>query len=203
MSYQGCHLSSHRPPSHSLLDQGDYPHWLWHCTDSTDHIKGFQHISEDQSLSQPETVFRLAVISVGIRSMRMVCSDIYFQYTVHHACPLGLLLWTLNFKQSGFVRLSVCLSSVCPVKKKIEISRFTGFNPKVKLEHTQKSASVYPIATKAVMMSSPSPTNEAQDLHENLLSIGDAAFPGLSNQNELNWTELKALRFCTFSSSSY
>jgi len=72
------------------------------------------------------------------------------------------------------------------VKKKIEISRFTGFNPKVKLEHTQKSASVYPIATKAVMMSSPSPTNEAQDLHENLLSIGDAAFPGLSNQNELN-----------------
>ena len=30
------------------------------------------------------------------------------------------------------------------------------------------------------------PTNGAQDLHENLLSIGDAAFPGLSNQNELN-----------------
>jgi len=42
----------------------------------------------------------------------------------------------------------------------------------------------------SVMMSSPSPTNGAQDLHENLLSIGDAAFPGLSNQNELNWTEL-------------
>jgi len=41
----------------------------------------------------------------------------------------------------------------------------------------------------SVMMSSPSPTNGAQDLHENLLSIGDAAFPGLSNQNELNWTE--------------
>ena len=34
--------------------------------------------------------------------------------------------------------------------------------------------------------SSPPPTNGAQDLHENLLSIGDAAFPGLSNQNELN-----------------
>jgi len=33
------------------------------------------------------------------------------------------------------------------------------------------------------------PPNGAQDLHENLLSIGDAAFPGLSNQNELNWTE--------------
>jgi len=32
-----------------------------------------------------------------------------------------------------------------------------------------------------VMMSSPSPTNGAQDLHENLLLIGDAAFPGLSN----------------------
>jgi len=30
-------------------------------------------------------------------------------------------------------------------------------------------------------MSSPSPTNGAQDLHENLLLIGDAAFPGLSN----------------------
>jgi len=30
------------------------------------------------------------------------------------------------------------------------------------------------------------PTNRAQDLHENLLLIGDAAFPGLSNQNELN-----------------
>jgi len=30
------------------------------------------------------------------------------------------------------------------------------------------------------------PTNGAQDLHENLLLIGDAAFPGLSNQNELN-----------------
>jgi len=29
-------------------------------------------------------------------------------------------------------------------------------------------------------------TNGAQDLHENLLPIGDAAFPGLSNQNELN-----------------
>ena len=41
----------------------------------------------------------------------------------------------------------------------------------------------------SVMMSSSSPTNGAQDLHENLLSIGDAAFPGLSNQNELNWTE--------------
>jgi len=34
------------------------------------------------------------------------------------------------------------------------------------------------------VMSSPSPTNGAQDLHENLLSIGDAAFPGLSNQNK-------------------
>jgi len=33
-------------------------------------------------------------------------------------------------------------------------------------------------------------TNGAQDLHENLLSIGDAAFPGLSNQNELNWANL-------------
>ena len=42
------------------------------------------------------------------------------------------------------------------------------------------------------MMSSPSPTNGAQDLHENLLSIGAAAFPGLSNQNELNWTELNS-----------
>ena len=30
------------------------------------------------------------------------------------------------------------------------------------------------------------PTNGSQDLHENLLRIGDAAFPGLSNQNELN-----------------
>jgi len=38
----------------------------------------------------------------------------------------------------------------------------------------------------SVMMSSPSPTNGAQDLHENFLCIGDAAFPGLSNQNELN-----------------
>jgi len=26
-----------------------------------------------------------------------------------------------------------------------------------------------------------------QDLHENLLCIEDAAFPGISNQNELNW----------------
>ena len=42
----------------------------------------------------------------------------------------------------------------------------------------------------SAMMSSPSPINGAQDLHENLLLIGDAAFPGLSNQNELNWTEL-------------
>jgi len=25
-----------------------------------------------------------------------------------------------------------------------------------------------------------------QDLHENLLCIGDAAFPGILNQNELN-----------------
>ena len=40
----------------------------------------------------------------------------------------------------------------------------------------------------SVMISSPSPTNGAQDLHENLLYIGDAAFPGLSNQNELSWT---------------
>ena len=37
------------------------------------------------------------------------------------------------------------------------------------------------------MMSSPSLTNGAQDLYENLLCIGDAAFPGLSNQDELNW----------------
>jgi len=37
-----------------------------------------------------------------------------------------------------------------------------------------------------VMMSSPSPTNGAQDLDENLPYIADAAFPGLSNQNELN-----------------
>ena len=39
----------------------------------------------------------------------------------------------------------------------------------------------------SVMMSSPSPTNETDDLHENLLCIGDAALPGLSNQNELNY----------------
>jgi len=45
----------------------------------------------------------------------------------------------------------------------------------------------------SVMMSSPSSTNGAQDLHENLLSIGDAAFPGLSNQNELNWTDCDLL----------
>jgi len=38
----------------------------------------------------------------------------------------------------------------------------------------------------SVMMSPPSPTNGAQDLHENLLCIGGVAFPGLSNQNELN-----------------
>jgi len=38
----------------------------------------------------------------------------------------------------------------------------------------------------SVMMSSPPPTNGAEDLHENLLCVGDAAFPGLSNQNELN-----------------
>ena len=37
------------------------------------------------------------------------------------------------------------------------------------------------------MMSSLSPTNGAQDLHENLLCIGDEA--GLSNQNEVNGTE--------------
>ena len=41
--------------------------------------------------------------------------------------------------------------------------------------------------TSSVMMSSPSPTNGAQDLHENLLCIGDTAFPGLSNQHELNY----------------
>ena len=34
----------------------------------------------------------------------------------------------------------------------------------------------------SVMMSSPPPTNGAQDLQENFLCIGDAAFPGLSNQ---------------------
>jgi len=32
----------------------------------------------------------------------------------------------------------------------------------------------------SVMMSSPSPTNWAQDLHENLICIRDTAFPGLS-----------------------
>jgi len=45
------------------------------------------------------------------------------------------------------------------------------------------------VTQESVMMSSPSLTiymyNEAQDLHENLLCIGDAAFPALSNQNEL------------------
>jgi len=33
-------------------------------------------------------------------------------------------------------------------------------------------------------------TKPTQDLHENLLCIGDATFPGLSNQNEVNRTEL-------------
>ena len=37
----------------------------------------------------------------------------------------------------------------------------------------------------SVMMSSPSPTNGAQDLHENLLLIGDAAFPGSSTELNL------------------
>ena len=40
----------------------------------------------------------------------------------------------------------------------------------------------------SVMMSSPSPTNGAQDLHENLLSIGDTAFLGY--QIKMNWTDL-------------
>ena len=38
------------------------------------------------------------------------------------------------------------------------------------------------------MMSSPSPISGAQDLHENLLCIGDAAF--LNYQIKTNWTEL-------------
>ena len=42
----------------------------------------------------------------------------------------------------------------------------------------------------SVMMASPSPVNGAQDLHENLL-YWRCGIPGLSNQNELNWTELK------------
>ena len=42
----------------------------------------------------------------------------------------------------------------------------------------------------SVMMLSPPPTNGGQDLYENLLCIGDAVFPRLSNQNELNRTEL-------------
>jgi len=47
------------------------------------------------------------------------------------------------------------------------------------------------VVFKSVMMSSLCPRNRAQDLHENLLHenllcIGDVAFPGLSNQNELN-----------------
>ena len=46
------------------------------------------------------------------------------------------------------------------------------------------------VGSCSVMMSSPSPNNGAQDLHENLLCSGDAAFPGLSNQNELTETEL-------------
>jgi len=37
----------------------------------------------------------------------------------------------------------------------------------------------------SVMMSSPSPINGAQDLHEHFQCTGDAAFSGLSNQNEL------------------
>ena len=40
----------------------------------------------------------------------------------------------------------------------------------------------------SVMMSLPSPTNGAQDLHENLLSIGDTAFLGY--QIKMNWTDL-------------
>ena len=42
----------------------------------------------------------------------------------------------------------------------------------------------------SVMMLSPRPTNGGQDLQENLLCIGDALIPRLSNQNELNRTEL-------------
>jgi len=43
----------------------------------------------------------------------------------------------------------------------------------------------------SVMMSSQSPTNGAQDLHENLLSIGDAAFPGLIIKSK--WTAVADL----------
>jgi len=33
-----------------------------------------------------------------IYDLWLIFSDIYFQYTEPHVCPLGLLLWTLNFE---------------------------------------------------------------------------------------------------------
>jgi len=47
----------------------------------------------------------------------------------------------------------------------------------------------------SVVMSSPSPTNGAQDLHENLLCVGDAAF--LDGQTELNqWKSCYMYKTC-------
>jgi len=52
------------------------------------------------------------------------------------------------------------------------------------------------------LISSPSPTNGAQDLHENLLAIGDAAFPGLSNQNKQKGTDETHTNTCTGSQAT-
>ena len=46
-------------------------------------------------------------------------------------------------------------------------------------------------------MSSPSPVNGAQDLHENFLR----GIPGSSNENELNWTEVATPGTLTLASS--
>jgi len=49
-----CHQSV-RLHNDSLLYLGDYLHWLQQWTEGTDHIEGFQHISEDShTLLEPE-----------------------------------------------------------------------------------------------------------------------------------------------------
>jgi len=70
---------------------------------------------------------------------------------------------------------------------KVVLALITSFVPWKEIRGTTSQCSTCVTLYKSIgTVHDPSPTNGAQDLHENLLCIVDAAFPGLSNQNELN-----------------
>jgi len=94
---------------------------------------------------------------------------------------------------TGRVRVFIAqLRLSCPFKPSL-VFLLKGVNLKKEFAFCPSRKQVWTMPfmvtqASSVMMSSPPLTNGAQDLHENFLCIGDAAFPELSNQ--MNWTHI-------------